>query len=146
MAWLEKTHTQCRQKKFCTVSHSQEKFTEYAYLKIGRQLIQRATYAKFLGILMDEHLTWKYHITELCKKLPRTARIFLKVLHHVPVCTLICIYNSLCSSFLTVELLHGAFPKKHSYLNPLFRLPKKVLRTIKFQPLFATPSPIFHSL
>ena len=27
---------------------------------------------KFLGILLDENLTWKYHLTELSKKLART--------------------------------------------------------------------------
>ena len=35
-------------------------------IKIGKQNIQKTKYVKFLGVLMDEHLTWKYHTSELC--------------------------------------------------------------------------------
>ena len=80
-----------------------KKLSEYADLKIGKQFIQRTLYVKFLGVMIDEHLTWKYHTTELCKKLSRTAGIFFKVRHHVPLPTLICLYNSLFSSFLISE-------------------------------------------
>ena len=44
-----------------------KKLSEFTNLKIGKQYIQRTKYVKFLGVLMDEHLTWKYHTTELCK-------------------------------------------------------------------------------
>ena len=33
-----------------------------------------------------------------------------------------------------------------TYLNPLFRLQKKILRAIKFEPFSTPTSPIFHSL
>ena len=61
-----------------------KKLSEFTKIKIGEQYLQRTKHVKFLGVLMDEHLTWKYHTTELCKKLSRTAGIFFKVGHFAP--------------------------------------------------------------
>ena len=38
-------------------------------IKIGKKQIKRVKFVKFLGILLDEHLSWKYHLSELAKKL-----------------------------------------------------------------------------
>ena len=122
-----------------------KKLSEYADLKIGKQFIQRTLYVKFLGVMMDEHLTWRCHTTELSKKLSRTAGILFKVQHHVPLPILICLYNSLFSSFLNYGISAWGLTYE-TYLNPLFRLQKKILRAIKFQPFSAPSSPIFHTL
>ena len=58
---------------------TQKKLSGNFQLKIGNQEIQRNKYVKFLGVLMDEHLSWKYHTVELCKKLSRTSSIFFKL-------------------------------------------------------------------
>ena len=47
-------------------------------IKIGRKHIAKVKYIKFLGVLLDEHLTWRHHITELSKKLARTCDILFK--------------------------------------------------------------------
>ena len=44
-------------------------------IQIGNQYVKQAKYVKFLGLLLDENLSWKYHISELTKKLPKV--IFL---------------------------------------------------------------------
>ena len=94
---------------------------------------------------MDKHLTWKYHTTELCKKLSRTAGIFFKVRHYVPLPTLICLYNSLFSYFLNYGISAWVLTYE-TYFNLLFRLQKKIRQAIKFQPFSAPSSPIFPSL
>ena len=38
--------------------------------------IKRSESAKFLGVFLDVHLTWNYHITEVCNKLKRYFKIF----------------------------------------------------------------------
>ena len=45
----------------------QKKLSGNFQLKIGNKEIQRNEYVKFLGVLMDEHLSWKYHTVELCR-------------------------------------------------------------------------------
>ena len=34
-------------------------------IKFGRELLAKAKYVKFLGLHLDENLTWKFHISEL---------------------------------------------------------------------------------
>ena len=94
---------------------------------------------------MDEHLTWKFHITELCKKLSKTVGIFFKVRHYALLPTLASLYNSLFLSFLSYGILVWGVTFE-SYLNPLLNLQKKVLRSIKFQPLSSPSTQIFQSL
>ena len=123
----------------------QKKSSGNFQLKIGNKEIQRNKYAKFLGVLMDEHLSWKYHTVELCRKLSRTSSIFFKLRHYFPLQTLISLYNSLFSSFLLYGLIAWGLTFV-SYLNPLFKLQKKVLRCIKFERFLAPSAPIFQPL
>ena len=43
--------------------------------------INRAPDIKFLGIILDEHLTWNNHINEICNKLKRFFHIFYNIRH-----------------------------------------------------------------
>ena len=36
-------------------------------IKISNKALSRAKYVKYLGLLMDENLNWKYHINEPSK-------------------------------------------------------------------------------
>ena len=58
--------------------------TEAVSIKIGNLPIRKTSYVKFLGVLLDENLSWKYHLTELSKKLARTCGMFFKVRHFLP--------------------------------------------------------------
>ena len=68
-------------------------------MKIGKKLIKSAKFVKFLGLLLDEHLSWKYHLSELSKKLARTCGVFLKISNLLPldvffVCSILYFYPS----------------------------------------------------
>ena len=39
--------------------------------------INRTSHIKFLGIILDENLTWNLHINEICNKLKRRFHIFI---------------------------------------------------------------------
>ena len=47
---------------------------------------------KYLGIHLDPHLHWKYHIHELSMKLSRATGMLSKIRHYVSYNTLISIY------------------------------------------------------
>ena len=72
-------------------------FAEDVNIKVGNIPIKQTKYVIFLGVLFDENLSWKYHLTELSKKLFRTCGIFFKIRHFLPINILICLYNSLFS-------------------------------------------------
>ena len=42
---------------------------ETTTIRIGNLPVKQTCYVKFLGVLLDENLSWKYHLTELSKKL-----------------------------------------------------------------------------
>ena len=48
-------------------------------IKFGRKILTKPKFVKFLGLLLDENLSWKFHLSELSKKLARTCRIFFKI-------------------------------------------------------------------
>ena len=45
-------------------------------IKFQTTCIKQSESAKFLGVILDEHLTWNNHITEVCNKLKRYFKIF----------------------------------------------------------------------
>ena len=57
------------------------------------------------GLLLDENLNWKYHLSELLKKLARTCGIFFKIRHLLPTDVLVSLYNSLFASFLQYGII-----------------------------------------
>ena len=59
--------------------------------------------------------------------------------------TLICLCNSLFSSFLYYGLIAWGLTCD-TYLSLLFRLQKKIFRCIKIQPSTAPSTPLFHSM
>jgi len=114
-------------------------------LDLAKKLMARARYVKFLGSLMYEHLTWKFHISELTKKLSRTTGVFFKIRHYLPLEILKNLYYSIFSSFLSYGSSTWGL-SYDTYIAPLFLLQKKVLRSISFQPLVSSTTTIFHSL
>ena len=114
-------------------------------IKIGKKHIAKVKYIKFLGVLLDEHLTWRYHITELSKKLARTCGILFKVRHLLPRSALTILYNSLFLSFLQYGIIVWG-QTCASYLEPLFKLQKRAVRAISHQAFLAHSLPIFKDL
>ena len=48
-------------------------------IKIGKKHIKRVTFVTFLGPLLNEHRSWKYHLGEFSKKLATTCGMFSKL-------------------------------------------------------------------
>ena len=51
-------------------------------------------FIKYLGILINSHLTWKHHADHIVIKISRTIGLISKLRHFVPKHTLINIYRS----------------------------------------------------
>ena len=114
-------------------------------VKIGKDPIGRVKFIKFLGVLLDENVSWRYHLSELSKKLARTCGILFKSRHLLPTNVLVCLYNSLFVSFLSYGIVvwGQTFP---SYIEPIFKLQKRAVRTISHLPVYSRSTPIFMNL
>ena len=53
-----------------------KKITEPIVSKFRPQKITRGNHVKFLGVLLDETLSWKFHLIELSTKWSRSVGIF----------------------------------------------------------------------
>ena len=93
-------------------------------IRFGKQHVKKAKYVKFLGLLLDENLSWKYHLNELSKKLARTRGLFFKVKHLLPKNVLVSLYNSPFASFLQYGSVVWGLTCD-SYIKPIFILQKK---------------------
>ena len=61
-------------------------------LPVGNNMIKYQHTTKYLGIILDDQLNWKSHITEVNKKITKYIGIFGKVRHLVPKECLISLY------------------------------------------------------
>jgi hypothetical protein len=86
---------------------------------------------KFLGLRLDENLTWRSHISYLTTKLAGAIFIINKVKHVLPYDALKTLYYSLFYS----HLIYGTLAWGHSEMaNKIFIIQKKILRIINNKP------------
>ena len=53
-------------------------------LKLNRTKIYESTKIKYLGLILDSRLSWKFHISELSKKLSRSVGMLYKIRDYTP--------------------------------------------------------------
>ena len=70
-------------------------------LKISNKEIVQEKFIKYLGLLIDSHLSWKYHISHISRKIKRCLCILSKIRHSVTDLVLVQLYYSLIYPFLT---------------------------------------------
>ena len=89
---------------------------------------------KYLGVHVDNKLSWKTHINNLCFKLSKVSGIIFKVRHFVPLSTLKLVYYTMFHSHIQYSLLiWGRAAKGH--LDKLSNVQNKILRACLFRPL-----------
>ena len=67
-------------------------------------------FIKYLGLLIDENLSWKTHIHSVANKQVKTIGLIAELRHIAPTCTLLNNYQSLISiaPYLTYGLISWA--------------------------------------
>ena len=99
-------------------------------LKINNTKIFESKKIKYLGLIVDDRLQWKYHILELRKKLGMVVGIIHKLKNlNVPTPCLRQVYFSLFQSYLTYGILGWGFAKTE-LLDKIRLLQKKVVQII----------------
>ena len=98
-------------------------------LKIHNTSIKQVTQTKFLGVIIDEKLTWQTHITQLKRKLACCAGLLNRIKNHIPEYLHKDLYHTLFESHLRYGItVWGGV--SHNKLLPLFRIQKKCLRIL----------------
>ncbi len=95
---------------------------------------------KFLGIYIDETLSWKYHVNKVCKKISSANYVINKVKNILPHSSLRNLYLSLIHSQINYGLLIWGGSKA---LGQVFKLQKKSIRIIHSKPYNSHTEPLF---
>jgi len=95
--------------------------------------LEQQGYVKYLGILIDKNLSWKYHIDYVASKISRTIGIIARLRHFILLSTLLTIYRSLVAPYLTYGIIALGQAAK-SNLRKILILQKRALRLMYFFP------------
>lgn len=110
-------------------------------IKINGSLIEQVTEFNFLGITLDQNITWKQHSNKIAIKISRVTGVMRKLQHVFPPHILTTIYFALIHSHLNYGLLLWGFKNMH-----IANLQKKAIRVTGFRPYIAHTEPIFKRL
>ena len=131
--------------KFIIFESKTKKYGTKINLKINNNIIQQAAFVKFLGVIIDEKLTWKNHISFVHKKTIEAAALIAKLRHYTNKNTLKLIYYALVYPYLT----HGNLIWGNTYqtkLQKILNVQKKIVRLISFKSYLEHSNPLFHNL
>ena len=132
-------------KSSCVTFSPKQKHTRSLQLEINCEIIKEKTTTKYLGVIVDKHLTWKHHLESIKTKLAKITGIIFKIRHYVPLPVLKHLYSSLFYPHLNyANLLWGNATA--SALKPIETLQKKVIRAMLNEKWDCHTTPLFHKL
>ena len=111
-------------------------------IKINNKAINEKKFIKYLGVLIDSTLSWKYQITNISKKISRSIGIMYKLRPFLPLNAMKNVYYSLIYSHIiyVIEVWGSAF---NTDLEKILILQKKALRLLTYNDTFPnTPGPL----
>jgi hypothetical protein len=99
-------------------------------ISFHNQQISRVVCIKYLGVFIDESLSWKEHINFICSKIRQHCGILYKIRDYLPVSVRKQLYFALVHSVLQygVEIYGNT---KLSYLHDLYILNNRILRILQ---------------
>jgi hypothetical protein len=118
---------------------------ELSVIAINSTPISRVESTKFLGVLVDEKLTWRFHINHIATKIACSLGMLSKVKRILPRNNLLTLYYSLIYPHLNycISIWGNTF---QIYLNKLLTLQKRAVRLINCSFFRSHTNPIFIEL
>jgi hypothetical protein len=107
--------------------------------------IESKEFVKYLGVIIDSNLTWKYHIDNIANKISKAIGIIARLRHFVPLSTLNSIYHCLILPYLTYGIIVWGHTSK-KYLDKILILQKRASRLMYFKNCKEHAIPLFVKL
>ena len=114
-------------------------------IKIDGNSIERVYETKFLGVIIDENLSWGPHIRYIKNKISKSIGIILKGRKVFDTEILLSLYNTLVYPYLSycIQVWGSAY---NSLLSNLIKLQKRIIRIISGVPPQTHSEPLFKTL
>ena len=114
-------------------------------ITIGQNTLERKKSGKFLGVILDEKLTFKEHLASITTKVSKIVGLFFKLKLSFPLDVIHKLYYSLIYPHLNYCILAWGSAKE-TYLYPLIVLQKRIARIITDSAYYAHSLPLFKQL
>ena len=110
-------------------------------LVIDGNIIPFTSNTKFLGINIDNNLTWKAHISHITTIISKGVGVLSRLSKELSYNILILIYNTILIPYLTYCCITWGFTYQ-TYINKIFTIQKKAIRIINHSPFQCHSSPL----
>ena len=128
--WVGANGLSLNVKKTCYMIFTRKRIDFSGFnLSIDNTVIERKTEARFLGVIVDEKLTWQKHITAVRIKMGRYLGVMYKLKHLLPIKARLNIFQSLIQSHLNFCSLVWGFASK-CHIESLFTKQKQGIRAV----------------
>ncbi len=102
---------------------------DFNTLNIGKSKITCVNYVRYLGILLDDQLNWKFHISHLCNSLTKVISAFKLIKTLVPLQFKRQLYYAYCFSRISYGIeVYGASSK--IYIRKIQVIQNGILKTL----------------
>ena len=130
---------------FIIFKSSRKKLKNKANVIIKKHTIDQVKCTKFLGIYIDEELSWKYHINHIASKISKMTGIMAKARHHLTSKTLLTSYHTMTYPYLNYcnNIWGRTYPTR---LLSIFKTQKKIVGIMTFSNYNDDTKPLFRSL
>ena len=138
--WLRcnKLSVNIKKTNYVTFSPSQRKLNLF-----WRSIQSNVT--KFLGVYLDEHLTWKYHINFVCKQIAKSIGILSTTRFYLSCKTKLMLYYTLIYPY--INYCKSTWSSTYvSNLNRIYYLLKRAVRAITISKYRVDTAPLFSNL
>ena len=123
----------------------QKKCNHNFSFSLGGQLLTQTSATKFLGVYIDEHLTWKDHISYLCKQISKSIGMLFRSRFSLSSKTKLTLYYSLIHPYVTY--CNSTWSSTYvTNLNRIYCLQKRAVRAITNSDYRAHSAPLFSKL
>ena len=111
---------------FILFGHKSKKYdSSLINLSMNGTVLSQVKHTKFLGVLIDENLSWSEHINLVTNKISKSVGIICKLKHILPASVLHTLYNSLVLPYLNYCTLIWASNKSYK-LNKILLIQKRL--------------------
>jgi exonuclease III len=133
--------------------------TPPTHIMIDNTIIHPVEHTKFLGVIIDQNLSWKFHISKITNQISKNIGILRKLRNTLPKHILFSLYNTLILPYIsysniawavtdyTLEHDHCPWTSPHSTkIDNIFKLQKRALRIINNTDYSTHTKNMFHDL
>jgi hypothetical protein len=133
--------------------------TPATHITIDNTIIHPVDHTKFLGVIIDQNLSWKHHISKTTNQISKNIGILRKLRNTLPKHILFTLYNTLILPYISYSNIAWAItdytleqnrcPWTSPYstrIDSIFKLQKRALRIINNTDFSSPTKNIFHDL